>query len=570
MSAWTFGAPWQLLWLGLALPIVLLHLFRRPRGTVEVSSIWLWQASKRKLNESHAIQRLRPYLALILQLLALLLAALFLAEPRLGGRGEGRLILIVDTSTSMLARDGNGVTALDAARLRALELAQAFDGHVGVVEAGAGARVLAPPGTGTARRALRNLRPSGNGADAHRAFQLAAERTESGDRIVFLSDRALRPATYAGAAELRVEDVSRGESNAAIVAASLVGEGSERRAVGRVWGDAARVHGQVGERTLGDAEVSEGRFVLPVDEAFGVLELRLEGDDALPLDDVAWLALGEGRGVHARVVGDVGRNVRRALRVLGVSTGGEAPPDLEIVRCRDAAGAELSMRAEALVLMAAGEDCFGVHAESENAWTRITRWERNDERMRFVSLDGVPLGTSAALAGEEPLIIAEHGPVAVSRRSAAARTTWTSLWPDGAWGRDPSFVMVVQNLVASARRRRRAGGFPAGPPGRPLAVADGVDVRAPSGAAVESPAIRVPFEVGVFRVEPGERFALRHVLSEEESDLRPRFEVLRGGAQGENAREDDVQAPSQAAPWFAAFFLLTVAADALWAGRKRA
>jgi hypothetical protein len=112
------------LFLLLSIPvIVLLHLFRQERRRQEVSSLFLW----REISDQQS-RRIRPRLLrnvnLLLQLLAAAVAALALAQPVLSsaaGTGPPRLIVLVDTSASMAAVEGQ-VTRLDLAKNRAREV----------------------------------------------------------------------------------------------------------------------------------------------------------------------------------------------------------------------------------------------------------------------------------------------------------------------------------------------------------------------------------------------------------------------------------------------------------------
>jgi hypothetical protein len=126
----------------LAVPaIVLLHLFLQERRRREVSSLFLW----RQVTEQHS-RRMRPRLLrnihLLLQILAAVLAALALAQPVLPGAaraGSARLIVLIDTSASMSAREDQ-ITRLELAKNRARELIGRSRRDTQVMVATAGAR----------------------------------------------------------------------------------------------------------------------------------------------------------------------------------------------------------------------------------------------------------------------------------------------------------------------------------------------------------------------------------------------------------------------------------------------
>src|SRR5690349_25125522 len=114
-GAWTlplqFSSPlsaagWAVL-AGVPVGIIALYFLKLRRRPVQVPSTLLWRRSLEDLHVNSLFQRLRKNLLLFLQLLAVLLAMLALAGPKLkGGSGQGqRLILAIDTSASMSATD---------------------------------------------------------------------------------------------------------------------------------------------------------------------------------------------------------------------------------------------------------------------------------------------------------------------------------------------------------------------------------------------------------------------------------------------------------------------------------
>jgi hypothetical protein len=112
-----FLDPSQLLWALTALvPIVLFLLRRKPRR-VPVSSLLFFKSLAREYRESAWLRRLKRLLALLLTLLVIAgavgaLAHLVISPPA----GEVKnVVLVVDRSASMLARDAHGVTRLAAA-----------------------------------------------------------------------------------------------------------------------------------------------------------------------------------------------------------------------------------------------------------------------------------------------------------------------------------------------------------------------------------------------------------------------------------------------------------------------
>src|SRR5438876_5281322 len=92
---------------GVPVGIIALYFLKLRRRPVRVSSTLLWRRSLEDLHVNSLFQRLRRNLLLFLQLLAVALAMLALAGPRImGTAGQGqRYILVIDNSASMSATD---------------------------------------------------------------------------------------------------------------------------------------------------------------------------------------------------------------------------------------------------------------------------------------------------------------------------------------------------------------------------------------------------------------------------------------------------------------------------------
>ena len=136
------------LWLfALSIPLILLYFIRVRRREQKVSSLLLWQAAPKFQGSSSFFQRLQRDPLLLLQLLALLLLALALARPSITVMGESqrKLVLVLDTSASMKARDV-APSRFDVAKTRAADLVRSMvEGtRVMVIEAGIQPRVTAP------------------------------------------------------------------------------------------------------------------------------------------------------------------------------------------------------------------------------------------------------------------------------------------------------------------------------------------------------------------------------------------------------------------------------------------
>jgi hypothetical protein len=106
----------HLLWLGL-IPVAL-WLFRRKAKRVQVSTLLFFRTLAREHQESAWLRRLKKIFSLLLTLLVILLAVLALARPFREGGGDTpkSLVVLLDCSASMDAKDVDGKTRLEVAK----------------------------------------------------------------------------------------------------------------------------------------------------------------------------------------------------------------------------------------------------------------------------------------------------------------------------------------------------------------------------------------------------------------------------------------------------------------------
>jgi len=104
-----FAQPWFLAGFALFIPVILLYLLKQRRRHVEVSTLMFWDKILRDEQTVTSLTRLKKLLSLLLQLLFISLLTLAAARPNLPGNvtGARRIVLLLDTSASMLVREGN-------------------------------------------------------------------------------------------------------------------------------------------------------------------------------------------------------------------------------------------------------------------------------------------------------------------------------------------------------------------------------------------------------------------------------------------------------------------------------
>src|ERR687891_1300299 len=103
-----FLTPLAFALFGLALPLVLLYFLKVRRLERRVPSLLLWDPSLRDREASAFFQRLQRDPLLILQILALAALTVALARPAVTVMGQGarKVVIVLDASASMKARDG--------------------------------------------------------------------------------------------------------------------------------------------------------------------------------------------------------------------------------------------------------------------------------------------------------------------------------------------------------------------------------------------------------------------------------------------------------------------------------
>ncbi|HYF15983.1 MAG TPA: VWA domain-containing protein [Phycisphaerales bacterium] len=331
----TFLAPLPAVIAGaIAIPALLaLYMLRLRRRPVRVGSILFWPGAEQDLQANVPLRRLRPSWLLFLHLLALLLVLLAFARPAVDtlGAGAERVVLLIDASASMSARDPaqpGAPTRLDRAKERAGELARemlrgAGRRRVAVVAFAHSARAATGFTSSSAiiDDAIASIEPTDQPGDLARALEAAealalsadAAEEEPDPALVLLSDGSFRTTTRAPASALRTAFERIGD-DAAPFNAGVVAIGARRDAatpsslarlsvriaanapggvdvaiavaVDGVVRDrrAVPIPARAEDRSPADAEVP---LAVPVTNAQTVLTVSISGGDALSADDTA-------------------------------------------------------------------------------------------------------------------------------------------------------------------------------------------------------------------------------------------------------------------------------------------
>ncbi|GAB4546530.1 MAG: BatA and WFA domain-containing protein [Phycisphaerales bacterium] len=310
-----------------------LKLRRRP---VRIASTLLWEQAVQDLQVNAPFRMLRASWLLLLQLLVVACIALAIARPAIEGDGPTaeRVVLIVDVSASMSARDGaDGNTRFEEARRRAIQRVDRLpgDARIMVIASGASAEtaIAFTRDHGAVRAALRALEPTDQSGDLSRAVRVvrafARSVTEEGAEalpaIYVYTDGADAPPAGLGvpvpADRVRIERVGPAPSATAGVDNVGVGAVAARRdfedpALVRLFArlvSARATDSEVPVRLLIDGAVVEAKTVpVPGRDADGspgeapvTFDLRdadgalaivsIAGEDLLPADDEAGVVL---------------------------------------------------------------------------------------------------------------------------------------------------------------------------------------------------------------------------------------------------------------------------------------
>jgi hypothetical protein len=325
----------------LSLPvIVLLHLLHERNRRAVVPSLAQWRWLERQVRGPR--MRRPPLTAvLLLQLAAAAFLSIALARPRLdflaGPAVLERLIVVVDTSTSMAAMDVNP-SRLGRAKSQAAVLLS------GLGENDSAVLITAGPSPHTAADSLNlglagvlgelaALEAAGVGQDwqATLALASAAVLPERRNRIVIYTDSAFDfPAgleTVPYLVSIEWEQVGSPQPNQAVVTLTARPTGSGGT---QLFARLANFGGTAADRTLtlvADGEVFDTRavrftasgtlgLVWTLPPGVSAVELLLSPDDVLPEDDGAALGLLEPRPVDALLVTALPGPIERVLTAI--------------------------------------------------------------------------------------------------------------------------------------------------------------------------------------------------------------------------------------------------------------
>ena len=333
-------SPSALWWLLLAAIIVFLYLLKLKRKRTVVPSVLLWERALEEVEANAPFRKLRRNLLLLLQLLALIALVLALSRPLVTTKAlaTGSTVIIIDSTASMSARDEDGESRLDRAKQLARELIGSLGGgeRAAIIESSARVSVRSPLTSDIAALAevitqVHETDAPGNLTDAMRLAEQIA-RSERDASVVIISDGGGSPIASATDVPLEVSARSNSDSHVGSVRFVRVGRRSDNIGIiamnsrsfaggGRRelfasianFGDRIRTVGVelkidgtlIDARTLDLAPNDRRGSVfdsLPGDGA--IAELKLDIDDDLAADNIAYAVLPSARRIRVGVISD--------------------------------------------------------------------------------------------------------------------------------------------------------------------------------------------------------------------------------------------------------------------------
>lgn len=211
--------------LGLIPILLIIHSLKpRPR-TEQVSSLYLWREVLKEKKGGLKLQRFISNLPLLLQILAVILGSLALAQPvwTYESRIKGDVILVMDSTASMKTKTGDG-SRFDKAKAEALNLVDELpDGsQMMIIEAGAKPLLTArfSPDKTLLKNTIRNMTPTDAPGEPDKSIYLALSFMdhERQDQVFFITDGAAKNTDELLALNDKIKPIfiSGGENNVGI------------------------------------------------------------------------------------------------------------------------------------------------------------------------------------------------------------------------------------------------------------------------------------------------------------------------------------------------------------------
>ncbi len=603
-NAWLRGAflaPAMLGFFALIPVVILLYLLKLRRTEVEIPSTLLWIRSLHDMTANAPFQRLRKNLLLLLQIIVLVLIATGLARPYLRAEGTAgkNLCVLLDRSASMETLEDGGKSRMDLAKEDVGRMIDEMEGgdRMMLVDFAETSNVLCEltDDRSRLRAALRSIEPADTRTRIRDAILVAhsLKQTIPDLDIVIVGDGNVSDLNEMAtrAYDLSFLRVGAQTHNLGIVAFSV------RAPVGGSAGDRqtfALIHNAHNEPIATTLTLTFNDDILAVDEitvpaegdaetvfthpdlGAGVLEAKLDYDDALAVDNVAWLALRPDTQIRSLLVSapdSVSAYMLRQVLALDsrVALSTSPPENYQLSDEYDLTIFDNYVPEEmppgTIVFVNGAPRMEGVEIQGTIENPPIIARDTEHPLMRF-NLDPSNVIISSALKlkipADAPALVSTAGSPLIADLSRGGRQILVIGFDiaDSNWPLNLSFPLFFQNLLAWVPRSALAAETSV-PAGRPLTLAASADfedaeVRDPSGKTTTlalDPMRSVYFSAtertGVYNVDVGETmlpYAV-NLLDRAESAIKP-AEALELGRASVEAVEGRVRQNRELWTWF--------------------
>lgn len=452
----SFLQPLAFLGLLLLIPVILLYLLKQRRRRVTVSTLLFWDEILRDEHRVASITRLRKILSLLLQLLVLLLLILALARPILAKDtlGARRIVILLDTSASMLVSEG-AATRFDQAVEKARDvIAGMASGDTAMLVAAGAHPQVAMPFTASRRtllEALGAIAPDHTGTNFGAALdilqQLPPDERET--CVYVISDGAFDAVPFAPPEGMRFAYLPTGEAseNVGITAFQVRPLPALPRDFEILFEVANETDADVTlpfELHVGEDLVDADEITIPArgtyrhsmrqfSAAGGAVRLAIDRDDPLPVDNEAYAVLPPVVTVSVALVTEGNYFLESALLTDdGIALTTIAPADyaaraaaLDVpVYIFDNWAPETPPDAHAIYI-GQWPATVEVAAEGELADPIVTTWDRDHPVNRHLSVTNIAIETARRLSAPEsftPLMESFDQPLVLLHESGAHMT----------------------------------------------------------------------------------------------------------------------------------------------------
>ena len=441
----------MLAFLGLFLPVIALYLLKQRRRRVQVATLLFWDKILKDEQTVTSLARLRKLLSLLLQLLFIALLALALARPLVSDAitGARRIVLFLDTSASMLVREGDGIR-FDEAKAQALNLVKGLaqgdtmmlvtvDQHPAVIR----------PFTNSKREleeAIKTLSPVHTETDFAAALEILDQLPESRQdtQVYLVTDGAFPPVAYTPGEDLQFAYLRVGETgdNVGITkfqARPLPDSPRDFQVHLEVANETAQTVAAELEFRLNGALTDAWELTLPPQGSAqhrfsqysatgGAMEVFLDFPDAFPIDNRAFGRLAPLSPVKVQLVMEGNLFLESALLTdrnvaLEVVDPAEAKPAENYDVTVWAAAPPNETPAGNSVFVNHWPPDLGIVADGELKSPLITDWERNHPINRHLAMQNVTIRSAHKITAPDsflPLIRSFNNPLLLLQESKPA------------------------------------------------------------------------------------------------------------------------------------------------------